>query len=73
MPLRPQEDDEGNPFWYNNTTGVSQYENPYEEGSVAAAAGAEGAGDEWQQAEDENGIPYWCVAQPVSLLTARLA
>ena len=33
------------------------YENPYEEGSVAAAPGAEGAGDEWQQAEDENGIP----------------
>jgi hypothetical protein len=71
LPRRPQEDDDGNPFWYNNTTGVSQYENPYEEGSVAAAAGAEGAGDEWQQAEDENGIPYWCVSPTAGIAPYR--
>ena len=45
-----QQDEEGNPYWYNSATGESTYEDP---------AGGGGGGAEWEEAWDEEGNPYW--------------
>lgn len=63
-------DEEGNPYWYNNYTGESTYDQPPElaGGEYGAGGyGAEGeadqygaqAAEEWSEHADEEGNPYW--------------
>jgi hypothetical protein len=66
-------DDSGSPYYYNESTGESTYDYPFNigEGSVDMQSSLEsvatndeigkvgGAGGEWQQFFDEQGVAYW--------------
>ena len=51
-------DAQGHAYWYNHTTGASQYESPFPP-SASMADTAESSSDGWGVYEDDQGRPYW--------------